>query len=198
MAVLPIVTYDDPVLTTQARAVEPGMKELEGLINDMFETMYEAEGVGLAAPQIGRSLQLFVVDADAITEEEDGATYGPRVYINPYIEALGEETGEVEEGCLSLPDVREKVTRPLRIRIRYMDTDFREHEEICDGWFARVLQHEYDHLKGVLFIDYLGSFRRRLIKSKLEAVRLGKVQAEYELAPKRAEGATDPTNSDKE
>ena len=189
MAVLPIVTYDDPVLTTQARPLEPGMKELEKLIDDMFETMYEAEGVGLAAPQIGKSLQLFVVDADAITEEEEGATYGPRVYINPDIEALGEETGELEEGCLSLPDVREKVTRPLRIRIRYLDSHFQEHEEICDGWFARVLQHEYDHLKGVLFIDYLGSFRKRLIKKKLDAIKFGKVEASYELAAKRAADA---------
>ncbi|MDI6400984.1 peptide deformylase [Balneolaceae bacterium ANBcel3] len=185
MPVLPIVTYDDPVLLAKADLVHPDHPDIQTLIDDMFDTMYEADGVGLAAPQVGYSLRLFVVDADVITEDQEEAeSYGPRVYINPDIEAIGEETWSAEEGCLSLPEIREKVTRPHRIKIRYQDRDFKTCEEEHEGWFARVLQHEYDHLNGVLFIDYLGALRKRLIKNNLEEIRLGNVKTEYQLAPK--------------
>jgi peptide deformylase len=184
MAILPVVTYDDPVLRKPAEPVDPEHPGLEQFIDDLFDTMYEANGVGLAAPQVGVSLRIFVVDADAITEDEDEPSFGPGVFINPEIEIVDGERWDAEEGCLSLPEIREKVTRPDTIRIRYQDRDFQTREEEHSGWYARVLQHEYDHLKGVLFIDYLGAFRKRLIRKKLEEIRTGKVEAEYQLAPK--------------
>ncbi|MBP3191370.1 peptide deformylase [Natronogracilivirga saccharolytica] len=186
MAILPIVTYDDPVLRNPAEPVESNTPELQTFIDDLFETMYEASGVGLAAPQVGRSLRIFVVDADAITEAEGEGTYGPRVYINPEIVSDQDYLWDAEEGCLSIPDVREKVTRPDSIRIRYLDRDFYAHEEEHQGWFARVLQHEYDHLRGVLFIDYLGAFRKRLIRNKLNEIKSGNVDTEYSLVPKKS------------
>ena len=185
MSILPVVTYDDPVLTRKADPVHPEHPGLQKFIDDLLETMYEADGVGLAAPQVGESIRLFVVDADVITEEDDGKKFGPGVFINPEMEAVGEEHWDAEEGCLSLPDLREKVSRPHKIRIRYHDRDFKLHEEEHEGWYARVLQHENDHLKGILFIDYLGAFRKRLIKGKLEDIRQGKVDTEYPLAPKQ-------------
>ncbi len=187
MAILPVVTYDDPVLRQPAEPVVPDHPGLEEFIDDLFDTMYEANGVGLAAPQVGVSLKLFVVDADAITEEEDEESFGPGVFINPEIEVLEGERWDAEEGCLSLPEIREKVTRPDTIRIRYQDRDFQTREEVHSGWYGRVLQHEYDHLRGVLFIDYLGAFRKRLIRKKLEEIRTGAVQAAYSLAPKSTE-----------
>ncbi|MFO8030876.1 MAG: peptide deformylase [Cyclonatronaceae bacterium] len=189
MPVLPVVTYDDPVLRKPADPVNPDHPGLQQLIDDLFETMYEANGVGLAAPQVGVSLQLFVVDADAITDEEDEESLGPGVFINPHVETIDPEKWDAEEGCLSLPDLREKVTRPESIRILYLDREFQPHEEIHSGWYARVLQHEYDHLKGVLFIDYLGAFRKRLIRKKLEEIREGRAHAEYALAPKHPDGS---------
>lgn len=189
MPVLPVVTYDDPVLRKPADPVKPDHPGLQQLIDDLFETMYEANGVGLAAPQVGVSLQLFVVDADAITDEEDEVSFGPGVFINPHVETIDPENWDAEEGCLSLPDLREKVTRPESIRILYLDREFQSHEEIHSGWYARVLQHEYDHLKGVLFIDYLGAFRKRLIRKKLEEIREGRAHAEYALVSKHPNGS---------
>ncbi len=184
MSVLPVVTYDDPVLRNPAGPVDPDHPDLQNFIDDMFDTMYEANGVGLAAPQVGVSLSLFVVDADAITDEEEEESFGPGVFINPEIETIGEQKWDAEEGCLSLPEIREKVTRPDTIRIRYFDRDFQSREEVHSGWYARVLQHEHDHLKGFLFIDYLGAFRKRLIRKKLDEIRKGSVKVEYRLAPK--------------
>ena len=189
MSVLPVVTYDDSVLRKPAEPVVPEHPDLQQLIDDMFDTMYEANGVGLAAPQVGVSLTLFVVDADAITDEEEEESFGPGVFINPEIETIDEEKWDAEEGCLSLPEIREKVTRPEAIRIRYLDREFQSHEEVHRGWYARVLQHEYDHLRGVLFIDYLGALRKRLIRKKLEEIRLGSVNAEYCLLPKSSQGS---------
>ena len=189
MAVLPIVTYDDPVLRKKAEPVEHNSPELQNLVTDLFETMYEASGVGLAAPQVGISLRLFVVDADAITEDADEESFGPNVFINPEIEVLDGDPWDAEEGCLSLPELREKVKRPLNIRIRYLDSDFKPQEQDCSGWYARVLQHEYDHLNGVLFIDHLGALRKRLIRGKLNQIRIGQVQAAYPLVPKIPEQA---------
>lgn len=186
MSILSIVTFDDPVLTRQSDPVHPDHPGLQEFIDDLFETMYHANGVGLAAPQVGEPLRVFVVDADVITSEEEDVSYGPRVFINPELTSADENHWDAEEGCLSLPDIREIVTRPDRIRIRYHDRDFKLQEETFDGWFSRVLQHEYDHLKGVLFIDYLGAFRKRLIKGKLEEIRLGNTKTEYPLASKQA------------
>lgn len=185
MSVLPIVTYNDPILKKKTEPVPENSEKLQSLIDDMFETMYEASGVGLAAPQIGKSIQVFVMDADAITEEmEDEQGVGPITLINPEIIKEDEEKVKLEEGCLSIPDVRDDVSRPKSITVRYKDRDFNEQTLDASGWVARVIQHEYDHLQGVLFLDYLSAFKRRLHKSTLKKIDKGKLETEYPLVPK--------------
>lgn len=182
MAILPIVLYNDPVLRKKATAIESDSKKLQRLIDDMFETMYEASGVGLAAPQIGESIRLFVVDADVMAEDdEDTQKYGPMVFINPEIVSKGSESIDLEEGCLSLPDLREKVTRPDKITVKFLDRKFVEREMSFDGWMSRVFQHELDHLDGILFFDYLGSFKKRLIARRLAMIDAGEVEADYKI-----------------
>lgn len=185
MAVLPIVTYNDPILKKKTDPVPENGEELQQLIDDMFETMYEASGVGLAAPQIGKSIQIFVMDADAITEEMDEEEdIGPIVLINPEIIKEDDEKVKMEEGCLSIPDVRDDVLRPKSITVKYKDRDFNEQTLNASGWVARVIQHEYDHLQGVLFLDYLSAFRRRLHKSTLKKIDKGKLETDYPLVSK--------------
>jgi len=187
MAILPIVLYNDPVLREKATAIESDSKKLQRLIDDMFETMYEASGVGLAAPQIGESVRLFVVDADVMVEDdEDAKTYGPMVFINPEIVSKGSDSVEFEEGCLSLPDLREKVTRLDKITVKFLDRKFVEHEISFDGWMSRVFQHELDHLDGVLFFDYLGSFKKRLLARRLAMIDAGEVEADYKIRERGA------------
>ncbi len=182
MAILPIVTYDDPVLTTKAEPVTENSEELQQLIRDMFETMYNAEGVGLAAPQIGRSIRLFVMDADPFTDDDEKqGNYGPKTIINPEITWQSNDITEHEEGCLSLPEVRENIKRPEKITLTFLDENFEENKLTVDRMLARVIQHELDHLDGILFIDHLGSFRKRLLKSKLRQIAEGKIQASYPL-----------------
>lgn len=187
MPILPVVTYNDPVLRKETKSIETDSDELQTLIDDMFETMYNSNGVGLAAPQIGKSIQLFVVDADAVTDEiEEEENMGPMVFINP---AIVEKTGEnikMEEGCLSIPDVRDDVVRPDTITIKYLDRNFKEQSLHVSGWISRVIQHEFDHLKGVLFLDYLSAFRRRLNKSTLKKIDKGKLEVNYPVVPKKA------------
>ncbi len=184
MAILPIVTYDDPVLTRKAETIKENSEELQQLIRDMFETMYNAEGVGLAAPQVGHSIRLFVMDADPMTEDDDQqGKLGPMTLINPEITWQSETITEFEEGCLSIPDVRENVKRPDKITLSYLDRDFNPKKLTVDQTAARVIQHELDHLDGVLFIDRLGSFRKRLLKTKLKQVAEGNIEAGYPLRP---------------
>ncbi|NBB76881.1 MAG: peptide deformylase [Bacteroidetes bacterium] len=185
MSVLPIVTYDDAVLRQKTETVKENSPELQQLIDDMFETMYESSGVGLAAPQIGKSMQLFVMDADAITEEvEDEKDIGPMVFINPEIVSKSGEKLKLEEGCLSIPDVRDEVSRPDTITINYKNRHFEDQEESFSGWVSRVIQHEYDHLHGVLFIDYLSAFKRRLHRSTLRKIDSGSLKTDYPVVPK--------------
>lgn len=185
MSVLPIVTYNDPILKKKTEPLSKNSEELQTLIDDMFETMYQASGVGLAAPQIGKSIQVFVMDADAITEEmDDEQDAGPITLINPEIIKEDEETVKLEEGCLSIPDVRDEVARPKSITVKYKDRDFNEQILDASGWVARVIQHEYDHLQGVLFLDYLSTFKRRLHKSTLKKIDKGKLETEYLLVSK--------------
>ena len=154
----------------------------------MFETMYAANGVGLAAPQVGQSIRLFVVDASPFAEDEDGKPTEDahlkdfkKVCINPYIvEEEGEEWG-FEEGCLSIPGIREEVERQPRIVLQYQDEKFRDHEEEFDGYAARVIQHEHDHLDGILFTDHLTPLRKRMLKGKLRDISLGKTDANYNM-----------------
>lgn len=186
MAILPIVTLEHPALRTRAKSVTPETPGLQTFIDDLIDTMINASGIGLAAPQTGRSLRIFVVDTQAITEEEENSViHGDGIFINPEITPVGTHKWDAEEGCLSIPHIREKVTRYDRIQIRYFDRHFNEHTEIYDEWTARVLQHEYDHLNGVLFIDYLGSFRKKMIQSKLNEIISGEIETDYPIVPKK-------------
>lgn len=190
MPILPIVTFNDPVLRQETQPVQSDSDDLQKLIDNMFQTMYNSSGVGLAAPQVGKSIQLFVVDADAITEEmEDEENIGPLVFINPEITSKTGENIKMEEGCLSIPDVRDEVNRPENITITYLDRNFEKQTMQAEGWLSRIIQHEYDHLKGVLFLDYLSAFRRRLHKSTLKKIDKGTLEVDYPVAPKKVKSA---------
>ena len=189
--ILPIYAYGQPVLRERAAEIETDSPELQTLIDDMIETMHAAHGVGLAAPQIGRGLRLFVADlspyAEELAEEADGVVpdwaEGPVVFINPVLE-LDEACDEVdmEEGCLSIPDLRETVWRPDALVVRYLDRHFHEHTLPAVGQLARVIQHEADHLDGVLYLDHLSPLRRRLLQRRLRAIARGDAEADYPLA----------------
>ena len=190
LMVLPIYAYGQPILRQRAAEIEADSPDLQTLIDDMIETMGVAHGAGLAAPQVGHSLRLFVADlttyADDLADEEgnvpDYAT-GPLVFINP--EIVLDEDGpevEVEEGCLSIPDLRETVWRPDALTIRFLDRHFVSHEWPVDGPLARVIQHEADHLDGVLYLDYLSPLRRKFLGRRLKAIARGDVEADYPLA----------------
>lgn len=184
MSILPIVTYNDPILRKKTEAVEENTPELQTLIDDMFETMYNAEGVGLAAPQIGKSLRVFVMDTNAMIEDDD-VPYGAMVFINPIILETKGNKVPLEEGCLSIPEVNDKVFRPETIVIEYSDRDFNKQRLEAGGWTARVIQHEYDHLEGILFLDYLSAFKKRLHKSALKEIDSGEKEIKYPVIPKK-------------
>lgn len=182
----PILKYGDRPLHHPAEAVTRFDDALQQLIDDMIETMRGAAGIGLAAPQVGRRERLFVVDLTPMAEEaaEEGEALPPQpmVLINPEILWEGPEECDYEEGCLSLPDLREVVIRPERIRICYLDRRFEPREVEVGGLLARVVQHEYDHLEGILFIDRISPFRRRLLKRRLREMAQGQVEADYPLS----------------
>lgn len=171
--------YGDPVLRQRAKDIEKGT-DLTELISDMMETMDAANGIGLAAPQIGKSVRLFVVDGTGL-EDEPGMENFRKAFINPQIL---EETGtpwEFEEGCLSIPNIREKVSRKEKLKIRYYNEKWELQEEEFDGMKARIIQHEYDHIEGKLFLDYLTPLKKRLLKGKLSDISKGKVDTEYRI-----------------
>lgn len=186
--ILPIVAYGDPVLKKVGKKIDKDYPELDKLIENMWETMYNAHGVGLAAPQIGRAIRLFLVDAtpfaddDDLTEAEAAQLNGfKKTFINP---TILEETGEewvFNEGCLSIPDVREDVWRHETIKIHYFDENFNEFTETFDGLAARVIQHEYDHIEGILFTDKLSGLKKRMLKGKLTNISKGKANADYRM-----------------
>ena len=185
---LPIVAYGDPVLRKVGVDIAEDYPNLKELLENMWETMYKANGVGLAAPQIGLPIRLFLVDTtpfaedEELTPEEQKALDGfKKVFINAYIE---EETGDnwaFNEGCLSIPDIREDVTRKDTITIRYQDENFKPYKETYDGLLARVIQHEYDHIEGVLFTDKLSSLKKRLLKGRLNNISKGKINVDYKM-----------------
>ena len=186
--ILPIVAYGDPVLRKVADAIDAAYPDLEKLITNMKETMYNASGVGLAAPQIGKAIRLFLIDASPFAEDDDLSEEERtvlksfnRVFINPKI--LEEEGEEwiFNEGCLSIPDVREDVSRQPKITIEYQDENFTIHTETLEGLAARVFQHEYDHIEGILFTDKLSTLKKRIIKKKLENISKGKISADYRM-----------------
>ncbi|CAL2102933.1 Peptide deformylase [Tenacibaculum sp. 190130A14a] len=186
--ILPIVAYGDPVLRKVGKEIDADYPELSKLIANMKETMYNANGVGLAAPQIGRAIRLFLVDATPFADDEDldenerkALENFNRVFINPKI--LKEEGDEwaFNEGCLSIPNINEDVFRQETITIEYQDENFEKHTEVLSGMAARVFQHEYDHIEGVLFTDKLSSLKKRLIKKKLENISKGKITPLYRM-----------------
>jgi len=177
--IYPIVMYGDPVLRQRAADIEPGT-DLKQLIEDMYETMDNASGIGLAAPQIGKAIRLFVVDGTVLEDEPDMQDF-KKAFINPQIL---EETGtpwEYEEGCLSIPNIREKVSRRETLKIRYYDETWTQKEETYSGIKARIIQHEYDHIEGKLFVDYLPALKKRLLKGKLADISKGKVDTDYRI-----------------
>lgn len=178
--IYPIVVYGDPVLKKRGADIVQGEIDVKQLSEDMFETMESAHGIGLAAPQIGKSIRMFVVDGSPL-EEEDMADFR-KVFINPeIIEEAGDEWA-FEEGCLSIPNIREDVSRQEEITIRYFDENWVEHEDTFDGMKARIIQHEYDHIEGVLFTDYLSPLKKRMLKGKLQNITKGKMKVDYRVA----------------
>lgn len=177
----PVYVYGSPVLRKVAKEIESDYPNLRGLIDDMFETMYNSDGIGLAAPQVGLPIRLFVVDASPLSEDHPEVQDFKKAFINPTIVERSPEITLYNEGCLSIPNIREDVERPESIVIRYVDKDFNEHEERFDGIAARIIQHEYDHLEGILFTDKVSSLRRQLLKSKLSAISKGKFNASYKV-----------------
>ncbi len=168
-----IQTYGKDVLrrkTTQIQVIDASIREI---VSNMFETMYAADGIGLAAPQVDKSIRLFVIDLAPLDESE-----GKRVFINPEISSFGDLQDEYEEGCLSIPTIREIVTRPTSIRIAYEDLDGNKYDAEVDGFLARVIQHEYDHLEGILFVDHLSSLKRSLLKKTLKKIASGEIKVE--------------------
>ena len=183
--ILPIVAYGDPVLKRKAQEIDEDYPELQQLIDDMFETMENAQGVGLAAPQIGRSIRLFVIDASSFYDENEPETEELKnfqhVFINPIIEEEEGEEWKFSEGCLSIPTIREDVFRKPKLKISYYDRDFNFHEKALDGYAARIVQHEYDHVEGVLFTDRINPLRKGLLKSRLVNISKGNVQVSYRM-----------------
>lgn len=181
--ILPVYAYGQSVLKKVAKEITPDYPGLPELIENMWETMYKAEGVGIAAPQIGKSIRLFVIDTEQVFEgEEEPEEEGfKKVFINAeMLEESGKEW-EYEEGCLSIPDIKGDVSRQPQIKIRWQDENFETHEEVFEGINARVIQHEYDHLEGILFTELLKPVKRRLVKRKLEKIRKGKIDTDYRM-----------------
>ncbi len=177
--IYPIVAYGDPVLKKKASDIPKDYPKLKELIADMYETMYNAHGVGLAAPQVGLSLRLFVTDGAPFEEEE--VKDFKKVFINAHILEEDGEAWKFNEGCLSIPQIREDISRLETIRIQYYDEEWNLKTEIFDGLAARIIQHEYDHTEGILFVDKLTPLRRRILKNKLLDISKGKVDADYKM-----------------
>ena len=184
--ILPIYIYGQPVLRKFAEDITPDYPELKTLITNMWETLADSEGIGLAAPQVGLDIRLVVIDLDPLSEDLPEYKDFRQVYINAHIVEYDEtNTDASEEGCLSLPAIHEKVIRPTRIRVQWMDENFQAHDEWIDGYLARVMQHEFDHLDGKMFIDRISPLRKQLIKSKLKALTQGRYRCGYKTKPVR-------------
>lgn len=179
--ILPIYVIGTPVLRKVAEDITPDYEGLEQLLKDMEETMYHSDGVGLAAPQIGKSIRVFIIDASPMDEDDETLKDFKKVFINPKIVEFRGERLLFNEGCLSIPTIREDVERESEIRIQYYDENFKFHDEVFDGIKARIIQHEYDHLEGILFTDRLNPLKKRLLKGKLTSVSKGKVDVNYRI-----------------
>ena len=181
--ILPIVAFGNPILRSKCQNISTDYPDLLDLLSNMWETMYQANGVGLAAPQINKSIRLFLIDTTPFKDDEEISNdqIVKKVFINPI---LIEESGEkwsFNEGCLSIPDIREDVIRNSTITISYFDENFKKHTDVFDGLVARVIQHEYDHINGVLFVDKISPLRKRMIKGKLKDITKGNVKVSYKM-----------------
>ena len=179
--IYPIVVYGSPVLRKVAKEIDKDYPELEKFIGDMWETMYQSDGLGLAAPQVGKSIRLFVIDGSPLEEDEPKLKEFKKVFINAHIT---ERTGDdlpFNEGCLSIPLIREDVVRPSKIKMEYYDENFNFYDEWFDGIAARVIQHEFDHTEGILFTDKVAPIKKRLLKGKLQAISKGKFKVDYKV-----------------
>lgn len=179
--ILPIYLYGQPVLRKVAQPIDSTYPNLKELISNMYETMEHAEGIGLAAPQIGLPIRVLVIDLDPLSDDYPEFKGLRKVFINPQIEERTGEQVQQEEGCLSLPKIHEIVPRYSRIKITYQDENFNSHDEVIEGFFARVLQHEYDHLEGNMFIDHISPIRRQLLQAKLNNIAKGKISCHYKI-----------------
>lgn len=177
--ILPVYLYGQPVLREETVEIDKDYPNLSGLIDNMFETMYNADGVGLAAPQIGLNIRLFVIDLEPLAEDDPKYKGFKKVFINPQIIEYKGDMVKMTEGCLSIPGINESVEREESIRIQYFDENFVEHDEEYSDFYARCIQHEYDHIEGVLFVDKISAIRKQLIKSKLTNLVKGRVNCHY-------------------
>ena len=184
--ILPIYIYGQPVLRKVSQDIPKDYPGLTEFIDNMYETLDASEGIGLAAPQVGQNIRVVVIDLNVLSDDMPEYKGFRRAFINPHIIELDDtKTESSEEGCLSLPGIHEKVVRPTRIRVRYEDVDRTEHDEWVEGYLARVMQHEFDHLDAHMFIDHISPLRRQLIKSKLRNLTLGKYRCSYRTKPVR-------------
>jgi len=179
--ILPIYLYGHPILRKVTKNISPDYPGLKTLLDDMFETMYKAEGVGLAAPQIGREDRILVIDLNPYAKDDPVFKDFKKVFINAHIIEREGEEAITEEGCLSVPNIHEKVARKNKIRIQYVDENFHPHDEVYEGLRARVIQHECDHLEGLLFVDHLSGIRKQMIRSKLNKMLKGDVDCSYKV-----------------
>jgi len=178
---LPIYIYGSPVLRKEARKVEKNEEGLDEFITNLWDTMYHSDGIGLAAPQVGKSLRIFVIDGTPLEEDDPSLKDLKVTFINPEILERGDDDKTFEEGCLSIPNLREEIVRPEKVTIRYYDREFNLHEEQYSGIAARIIQHEYDHLDGILFTDRLGPLKKRMLRNKLNAISKGKFDVSYKV-----------------
>jgi peptide deformylase len=178
--ILPVVAYGHPVLKKVAKEIDPSFPNLKEFIADMFETMYQSDGVGLAAPQVNQSIRLFVVDSSAFAEKYPDAANFKKVFINAAIYRQEGEEWSFNEGCLSFPGLREDIVRKPVIYIKYFDEDFQPHDERIDG-INEIIQHEYDHIEGIVFVDRMSSLRKMILKGRLSDISKGKVEVAYKM-----------------
>lgn len=185
--ILPIYTYGQPVLRKVAQDIPADYPGLQQLISDMFETLAASSGVGLAAPQIGKAIRVVVIDLDVLKDEYPEYAGFRHAYINAHVVEADDKAGKVsmEEGCLSIPGLSEEVVRPKRVHVTYLDENLQAHDEWVEGYLARVMQHEFDHLEGTMYVDRLSAFRKQMIRNKLRAMTQGKFSAAYRTKPIR-------------
>ena len=184
--ILPIFAYGHPILRKKCKSIDENSEEIKSLISDMWETMYNAEGVGLAAPQVGVNKKIFIIDVNPLFQKDQEISdfeklNSKKVFINPEITEMDGDYCYFNEGCLSIPDIRAEIKRPNMIKVEFLDENFNHNSKIFKGLLARVILHENDHINGVLFTDKITNFKRKLIQNKLDRIKKGKIESEYKM-----------------